>query len=746
MVKTRDVHDINNENLINIDKWVVETGKKLHLGEGQLDELRSALHLSFELEKKVRDSKSNIASHRPSAFLTGVEMADILADLGLDDEGLIAAILYRHVREKNLSLDKVKRDFGGTVATLIDNVLEMAIISRMRNDTTTEVFGHQSDDQAAKIRQMLVSIIDDVRVALIKLAERACAIRNVKNFTDAKKVRVAREIVDVYAPLAHRLGIGHLKWELEDLAFRYLQPLEYKRIAKLLSEKRRDRQSYIENVMSTLTAELEDAGIQGDISGRAKHIFSIWKKMQRKGISFSKVYDISAVRVLVPTVADCYMLLGIVHNKWRNISDEFDDYIATPKENGYRSLHTAVIGPRNRILEIQIRTFEMHEEAEFGICAHWQYKGTDASKATTSYESKIAWLRQVLEWHDEIGNEDIKDLFHHEGSSDRIYVFTPEGHVVDLPPVSTPLDFAYRIHTEVGHRCRGCRINGRIAPLNSLLKTADQVEIITGKQESPSRDWLSESTGYLHTPRARAKVQSWFRKEDFEKNVVAGRKMLEREFRQLGIKGVDAGVLAKKVHKRDDAALYAAIGSGDFTLEQITNLVKYEFSDTLEQAVSLRRPVQAAQYKSSSFYIYGVSNLLTHIAQCCSPGPGDEIAGYITSGRGVTIHRKDCGSLLRLRAQEPERIIEVSWGGQPRDVYAVPLNVSAYDRTGLLSDITAVINRQGLSIDSFFSGEQHDGKTNTKVTVEVSDMGALRNLIGKLRQIPNVVDVTRVSE
>ncbi len=745
MVKTRDVHDFPNESHFNIEKWLLQIGAKLGLSREQLKPLQAALELSQATEQKVRADAGDGESHRPSAFLTGVEMAEILADLGLHDEGLVAAVLYRHVRERNLSLAKIEKQFGPVVALLIENVLQMAVISRMRNDSSAEVFGHQGEDQAVKIRQMLVSIIDDVRVALIKLAERACAIRNVKNFSEEKRVRVAREIVDVYAPLAHRLGIGHLKWELEDLAFRYIEPLEYKRIAKLLSEKRRDRQLYIDNVMSTLVDELDKIGIKGEVSGRAKHIYSIWKKMQRKGISFSKVYDISAVRVLVPTVADCYTLLGIAHNKWRNIPDEFDDYIASPKENGYRSLHTAVIGPQNRIMEIQIRTYEMHEEAEFGICAHWQYKGADAAKASSSYESKIAWLRQVLEWHDEIGNDDVKDLFRHDGSADRIYVFTPEGHVVDLPPLSSPLDFAYRIHTEVGHRCRGCRINGRIAPLNTPLKTADQVEILTGKNESPSRDWLSVTSGYLHTPRARAKVQGWFRKQNFEKNAAAGKSMVEREFRQLGIRDVDLDGLAEKFNKKNPQGIYAAIGAGDLGLEQVARAARLQKPD-LDETLAFKRQVQASRYKSTAFYIYGVGNLLTKVAQCCNPVPGEEIAGYITNGRGVSIHRQDCGSLLRLKAREPERIIEVSWGGAPTDVYAVPISVLAYDRPGLLKDMTSIIDRMGLSILSFFSAEQQGGRTNTRVTVEISDLDTLRALLTKLRQIPNVVDVVRVSE
>jgi len=502
MVKTREVHNLHKGDKVDVHRWVLRIAGKTRMAPELATVLQEACDLAADIEKQVQ-AQGKLWNPNVSSFLTGLEMAEILAELGLADEGLVAAVLYRPVREGNLSISSVEKRFGTEVSSLIQSVLRMAVISTLRNDSEREVLGFDVEHQAAKVRQMLVSIIDDVRVALIKLAERTCAIRSIKLAPEERQRRVAREIFDVYAPLAHRLGIGHIKWELEDLAFRYLEPVEYKRIAKLLAERRMDREQYIGELMTTLKQELLRVGIKGDVSGRAKHIYSIWRKMQRKEVSFSKIYDIRAVRVLVPTVADCYTLLGIVHSKWRNIPDEFDDYIAAPKENGYRSLHTAVVGPHNRIVEIQIRTEEMHEEAEFGICAHWQYKGSDSATATTSYESKIAWLREVLEWHDEIGSEDVKDLFKHEGSPDRIYVFTPEGHVVDLPPGSSPLDFAYRIHTEVGHRCRGCKINGRIAPLSTLLRTSDQVEIITGKNESPSRDWLSPASGYLHTARAR---------------------------------------------------------------------------------------------------------------------------------------------------------------------------------------------------------------------------------------------------
>lgn len=745
MVKIREVHHIGEADNLDVDRWLARMAGNVDLPAELLPPLRRACLLSYDVEVQARKA-GTIWREGISSFLTGLEMAEILAHLGLADEGLLAAILYRPVREGNLTLATVKKQFGAGVSALIESVLRMAVITTMRNDSEQEVFGFDADRQVSKIREMLVSIIDDVRVALIKLAERTCAIRSLKAAPEEKRLRVAREVFDIYAPLAHRLGIGYLKWELEDLAFRYLEPIEYKRIARLLAERRADRQVYIDEVMDTLRDELQRVGIEGNVSGRAKHIYSIWKKMQRKSISFSKVYDIRAVRVLVPTVADCYTLLGIVHSKWRNISEEFDDYIASPKDNGYRSLHTAVVGPRNRIVEIQIRTFEMHDEAEFGVCAHWQYKGSDVL-ADESYESKIAWLRQVLEWHDEIGSQDVKELLSHEGSPDRIYAFTPDGHVVDLPPASTPLDFAYRVHTEIGHRCRGAKINGRIVPLNTPLRTADQVEILTGKQEAPSRDWLSPSLGYVRTTRARAKVQQWFRKQNREKNIDAGRAMLEREFRQLALRQVDLAALAEKFNKHGNDGLYAAVGAGDVSVEQVVRSARVQFGDVGGPSLpSRRKRSQASRFGKSRFYIYGVGDLITRIARCCNPVPGDEISGFITSGRGVTIHRKDCGSLLRMKSSQPERILQVSWGGAPTNVYPVPLRITAWDRSGLLSDITSAVDKAGLFIDSMHSGETKAGMTDTRVTVEVSDIDQLRTLLSRIRQIPNVVDVERLSE
>ena len=397
-----------------------------------------------------------------NSFKAGLDIAEILAELHLDEDSLVAALIYRAVREGKMSDAQVQKDFGAKVMGLIDGVRRMAAINSLSNHTGREVFGQQSQEQAENVRRMLVAIVDDVRVALIKLAERTCAVREVKTAPMQKRQRVAREVADVYAPLAHRLGIGHIKWELEDLAFRYLQPYDYKYIAKLLDERRVDREGYIKRMLEIINAALQEEGIDAQVSGRVKHIYSIWRKMRRKNISFDEVYDVRAVRILVNTERECYTVLGIVHALWRNIPNEFDDYVATPKENGYRSLHTAVKGPENRVLEVQIRTHEMHEEAEFGVCAHWLYKDADGNEFAAAYEQKIEWLRQVLEWHEDIGSAAWDDQLQRSIEHDRIYVFTPDGHVIDLPEDATPVDFAFRIHSDIGLSCRGAKVNGQV--------------------------------------------------------------------------------------------------------------------------------------------------------------------------------------------------------------------------------------------------------------------------------------------
>ena len=760
MVKVREHHPQDDTDQVDTQRWVTELVERHTRAESDAQTLlhtceftRLALTEEFDPER--------LWSSATGCLQTGLEMAEILAELSLDTAALQAAILYRAIREGRISLDKVRREFGNEIAGLIDKVLRMAVISTLSNAQGRSVFGHVAGQQANKTREMLVSIIDDIRVPLIKIAERTCAIRAVKTASPDKKIRVAREVVDVYAPLAHRLGLGNLKWELEDLAFRYLQPEDYADVASLLAEKRRDRQAYIAETIRQVEEQLNALDIEGEVSGRPKHIFSIWSKMQRKKLSFTEVYDIRALRVLVPTVADCYAVLGWMHSRWENLPSEYDDYIAAPKENGYSSLHTAVIGPEKKILEIQIRTFDMHSAAELGVCAHWRYKsGANVKSTDKSYEEKIEWLRHVLDWSKEIENSDSAAKAQQSVSEDRVFVFTPEGHVVDLPTGATPLDFAYYVHSDLGHRCRGAKVNGRIVPLSRALRTADQVSIITARQGQPSRDWLSGSMGYLKTSRARSKVQYWFRKQNQEQNQIEGKKLLDRELAQLNITGVDLEKAAQRYNKQGAAGLYAAIGAGDVGVEQVINSLqgrqgKSKSLDAVElkalESGADEERGTAQRFESSDVYIHGVGNLLTQMAQCCRPLPGDGIGGYITQGRGISIHRQDCGNFLRLQSVDPQRIIKVEWGGQPQKNYRVKIALDTYDRSGLLLDITKTIDRLGLHIASMTSDEKVRRKksmnsSHVLLALDVPSLEQLSAVLSQLNQIPNVVAARRVTD
>ena len=743
MVQVRAHQPINTDGSINLEAWLDHViGLDPALDR---DAMREACEFARQVEQQA-NAAQNLWVEGTSSFQTGLEIAEILADLKLDQDSLIAAVLYRGVREGQIQLPDVNQRFGSTVAKLIEGVLRMAAISASLNPRQSLVLGTQA--QVENLRKMLVAMVDDVRVALIKLAERTCAIRTVKNADDEKRHRVAREVFDIYAPLAHRLGIGHIKWELEDLSFRYLEPEQYKQIAKLLHERRLDREQYITTVMDQLRSELAATGIKSDISGRAKHIYSIWRKMQRKGLQFSQIYDVRAVRVLVPEVRDCYTALGIVHTLWRHIPKEFDDYIANPKENGYRSLHTAVIGPDGKVLEVQIRTHAMHEEAELGVCAHWRYKGTDLKATSSHYEEKISWLRQVLEWHEELGDiGGLAEQLRVDIEPDRVYVFTPDGHAIDLPKGATPLDFAYRVHTEIGHNCRGAKINGRIVPLNYSLQTGEQVEIITSKQGSPSRDWLNSNLGYITTSRARAKIVHWFKLQARDQNVAAGKGLLERELNRLALLQVDYERLAEKANMKTAEDMFAALGAGDLRLAQLVNhaqqLVEPE-RGTEQLELIPRKHGGNKPGRRGDIQIQGVGNLMTQMAGCCQPLPGDPIVGYITQGRGVSIHRQDCASVLQLESREPERIIQVSWGPVPVLTYPVDIVIRAYDRSGLLRDVSQVLLNERINVLAVNTrSNKEDNTASMSLTIEIPGLDALGRLLGRISQLPNIIEARR---
>lgn len=739
MVKVRDDQPLKHNGKINVDAWLDKICTEADILEPE--KLRHALVVAKII---AEDAVENSTYWTIDSAQMGLEMAQILAELQLDEASILAAILYRAVREGRLSLVQVRKDFDDEVATLIEGVLRMAAINAIQNTSEEPVLG-QREAQVDNLRKMLVSVIDDVRVALIKLAERTAAIRAVKDAPESKRIKVAREVFNIYGPLAHRLGIGHLKWELEDVAFRYLEPLAYQKIATLLDEKRLARQDYIANVVKTITNELESSGIECEVNGRAKHIYSIWRKMKRKNIEFSQVYDVRAVRILVPTLRDCYAALGIIHSLWRHIPNEFDDYIANPKENGYQSLHTAVIGPGGKGMEVQIRTQEMHEDAELGVCAHWKYKGTDTIAKDQAYEQKIAWLRQVVEWHEEIGDlpELMTDL-RSDINPDRIYIFTPDGHVVDLPPSATPIDFAYRVHTEIGHRTRGAKVNGRIVPLTYQLKTGEQVEILTAKEGRPSRDWMNQDSGYINTARARAKVAHWFKLQAKDTNQEEGRQLLMRELDRLDLVRQPLAGVAKAMNMKTTSDLFAGIGAGDIRLGQVVRYIVRQ-ADIKQPQQEL--PLVKASIKTSKnddITIQGVGHLLTQIATCCKPVPGDDISGYVTVGRGVSVHRQDCENLMHLEMMEPQRIIAVNWGGKVSQIYPVDVDISAYDRTGLLRDVSLVLADSGVNVVAVNTkSEQKDHLAHMQITVEIDSLSKLGRVLNKLNQLPNVLTVRR---
>tara|TARA_B110000503_G_scaffold10172_1_gene13684 strand:- start:1864 stop:4092 length:2229 start_codon:yes stop_codon:yes gene_type:complete len=680
-----------------------------------------------------------------NCLIAGLDITIILADLHVDIDCLIAGVLYRAVREGRLGPAQVRIQFGDAVTDLIEGVLRMAAISDLPMQTASPVLG-QAHDQKDNIRKMLIALVDDVRVALIKLAERTCAIRSVKEDEERRR-QIGQEVFDVYAPLAHRLGIGHLKWELEDLSFRYTHAESYRKIARLLDSKRLERDRFIAKVTEELTEIFRSAGLQFTISGRAKHIYSIWRKMQRKGIGFSQVYDIRAVRILVPETKDCYATLGLVHSLWLSIPNEFDDYIANPKENAYRSLHTTVVGPEGKTLEVQIRTENMDFEAELGVCAHWRYKGSDAvSGLASTYEEKIAWLRQVLDWHEEaIDARGVTEQFNFSVAQDRVYTFTPDGDVVNLAYGATPLDFAYHVHTEIGHRCRGAKVNGALVPLTYQLQTGERVEILTSSEAHPRRDWLQPGLGYIKTSRARAKVQFWFKSQTREDNIDTGRHLLKKEFKRLALTSVDYQRIAMKVQLTAVEDMFAAVGSGDLTSVQVLNAAQ----DVVDSAPEPHLRLNAALGSNSRNHVdvRGVGSLHTRMAGCCKPLPGDEIIGYVTKGKGVSIHRVDCARLLKLQESVTGRVVETAWGEGPEDNYEVDVAIEAYDRQGLLSDITGLFANARINVLTI--NTQTNRQTNTaimKLRVEVPDLGSLSKLLERIDRLKNVVSVVRVSD
>jgi len=667
----------------------------------------------------------------------GRRIAAIVEPLGLP-ANLIAAIhLYPAYREgfindkdlQNRNIEDISRFVLG-IARLDQFVLP-------DNWQPGEALAVQ---QSEALRKMLLAVVSDVRLVLVRIAEQLDRLRNAKKAPRDVQQTLALEAREIYAALANRLGVWQLKWELEDLAFRYLEPETYAEIAGALREKRAERVDFIDAFEKLLHEQLAKEGIEAKISGRPKHIYSIWRKMQRKDRGIEALYDIRAVRILVDSVSDCYAALGIVHNLWSYIPGEFDDYIANPKDNDYQSLHTAVIGPEGKTIEIQIRTHDMHRHAELGVAAHWRYKEGGGTPA--AFDQKIRFLRQLLEPTEGAG--DLIDQYREDFFEDRVYAISPKGDVVELPARATPLDFAYHVHTQVGHRCRGAKVNGRIVPLTYQVQNGDQIEIITGGKPQPSRDWLSPKAGYLASARSRAKVRNWFRQQDRDLHLRQGRDMLDRELARLNVKDVATDKIAARLRHKDTESLCVALGAGDVTPAAVATALAQMRGTEIPEKVRGKRAPRQRDVSADSIAVSGVGDLLSNFARCCRPVPPESIVGYITQGRGVTIHRQDCGNFQSLSERYPERIVEIEWGKTDAGTYPVDLTVHAFDRAGLIRDITAVLADAGGNVMDLKS---HTDRKSMQVImelgIEISDLPTLQTAITKIEQLPNVVSVRR---
>ena len=665
----------------------------------------------------------------------------LLRDLGCDDDTRTAAGWYAVASTQPAVWGKAVEQASEPVRRLVEGQQQAERVWAL----------HAARDGRASaegLRRLLLAIIRDLRVVYLLLARQLADMRAAASLPEAERCELARRTRDIHAPLANRLGIGQWKWELEDLAFRYLQPEVYRRIADLLDERRADREAWIRRCADALREALRAQGIQASVEGRAKHIYSIWKKMQRKGVGFGELYDIRALRVLTDSVADCYAVLGVVHGLWSIIRQEFDDYIARPKGNDYRSLHTAVTGPDGKTLEVQIRTEEMHRGAELGVAAHWRYK--EGGAGDVAYQRRVAWMRKLLEARSD-GEDDnalLADL-RSELAEDRVYLLTPRGEVIDLQAGATVLDFAYHVHTMVGHRCRGAKVNGRIVPLTHQPASGDRIEILTAREPSPSRDWLSSQLGCLNTASARGKVRAWFRREDLAANMAAGRQILDREARRLVVPEDVLERLPAKLGRKGRDDLLVALALGETGPVQLTRALLEMVAPAQPATQESARPLRSLLRESGNpgaLTVEGVGNLMTALARCCQPLPGDDVTGYVTRGRGVTVHRADCTALARLRARNPERVIEVRWQSASDRAYEVSIAVVGYDRRDLQRDITNVIANSGARILASESRSNRDlGEVAMHFALRVHDYGELSALLVKIAALPNVTDVRRLA-
>jgi guanosine-3',5'-bis(diphosphate) 3'-pyrophosphohydrolase len=670
-----------------------------------------------------------------------LQVAITLAELQMDTSTLAAALLHDVLENCGVPLKEIVEEFGPEVGKLVDGVTKLGKISlnvpgeviQRRNENTR-------NEQAENLRKMLVAMAEDLRVVFIKLADRLHNMKTLDALEPEKQLRIARETAEVYAPLAHRLGIWELKWQLEDLSFRYLEPVKYHEVARLVASRRAQREQFIEQVKQQLIDEFEKSGFKADVTGRPKHIYSIYQKMEKYaalGKDFDDIHDLLALRVLVNTISECYTALGIIHSLWHPLPEQFDDFIANPKPNGYQSLHTAVMCQGTTPLEIQIRTYQMHRMDEYGVASHWRYK--EGEKTDVRFEERISWLRQLVDWHRELsGAEEFLESVKTDIFNDQVFVYTPKGEIKDLPTGATPLDFAYRVHTDLGHRCIGAKVNGRLVPFNYQLKNGDVVEIMATKGErGPSRDWLNPVLGYVGTSHAREKIRQWFKKQERTENIERGRELLEKSMRQLGLPFSEREKLQElfKYEELDD--FYLAIGSGDITTHQIAmKLADQEQQPKITTSTTIRHP-------TSPVTVRGVDDLLTKLAQCCHPVPGDEIVGYITRNRGITIHRKDCQNILN--EKEKDRLIPVEWG-ETDAMYPVQIQVEALDRVGLMRDISTIVAEEKLNIAAVSLTNNDNQTISIYFALEAANLAQLSRLLVRIEGIRGVTSATRIDQ
>ena len=716
-----------------------------------LEELYKRLPNYFSADERLRILRAYLVAsdaHREQTRMTGepyilhpIDVTNILAELQLDADTLAAALLHDVVEDSGYTVDYLEKNFNRNVAELVDGVTKLNRIkelSKMRHSV--------ADEKAESLRKMFLAMADDIRVVLIKLADRVHNMRTLEGHAEHKRRRIARETLEIFAPLANRLGIWQIKWELEDLSFRYLEPVTYRNLSRAMDQKRAERVSWMDETRETLAKALSEAGIKAEINGRPKHIYGIYRKMRRKDVPFDQIYDLHGFRIVVDSISDCYATLGVVHSRWRPIPGEFDDYIANPKDNMYRSLHTAVVGSNGRPMEVQIRTHEMHQLAEFGIAAHWRYK--EGKQPDQYLDNKIAWIRQLMEWRQDVTDaQEFVSGMKTDVFQDRVYVFTPRGDVIDLPRSSTSIDFAYRVHTELGHRCRGAKVNGRLVPLDFQLQNGDQVEVISAKRGGPSRDWINPNMGYVATTRARGKIRTWFRKQARDENIISGRQILEKELRRLSVvQPFDLVARYCGFEELDD--FLAAIGYGDVTSQTIAQrVIEYERSQQSEEEPE--QLIKQSPHRTVSIdgvQVAGLDGVLAHPALCCNPVPGDPIVGYVTKGRGVSIHKTNCPNIVSLiKRADHARLVEVQWGAKSAEMYAVSIQVKAYDRAGLLRDVTGLVADEKINMQS---AEAVTGMKNNmaviNATLELSNISQLTRIMTRIERLPNVLEVRRV--